>query len=51
MAARGGMDTLRTALQQRVYMTRASAYRDALKKFYITVSRRHPTGHGEEAGF
>lgn len=32
MAARGGMETLRPALQ-RVYMTRASAYRDALKSF------------------
>ena len=32
MAARGGMETLRPALQ-RVYMTRASAYKDALKSF------------------
>uniref|UniRef100_A0A5B7ARK4 Embryo defective 2735 n=1 Tax=Davidia involucrata TaxID=16924 RepID=A0A5B7ARK4_DAVIN len=32
VAARGGMETLRPALQQ-VYMTRASAYRDALKSF------------------
>lgn len=32
MAARGGMETLRPALQQ-IYMTRASAYRDALKSF------------------
>ncbi|KAL3839314.1 hypothetical protein ACJIZ3_023905 [Penstemon smallii] len=32
VAARGGMDTLKPALQ-RVYMTRASAYRDALKSF------------------
>ncbi|KAJ4826203.1 hypothetical protein Tsubulata_023792 [Turnera subulata] len=32
VAARGGMETLRPALQ-RVYMTRASAYRDALKSF------------------
>lgn len=32
MAARGGMETLKPALQ-RVYMTRAAAYRDALKKF------------------
>lgn len=32
MAARGGMETLKPALQ-RVYMTRASAYRDALKNF------------------
>ncbi|KAG8374066.1 hypothetical protein BUALT_Bualt11G0092200 [Buddleja alternifolia] len=32
IAARGGMETLRPALQ-RVYMTRASAYRDALKSF------------------
>ena len=32
MAARGGMETLRPALQ-RVYMTRASSYRDALKSF------------------
>ncbi|XP_057777993.1 uncharacterized protein LOC130996705 [Salvia miltiorrhiza] len=32
VAARGGMETLRAALQ-RVYMTRASAYRDALKSF------------------
>lgn len=32
LAARGGMETLRPALQ-RVYMTRASAYRDALKSF------------------
>lgn len=32
MAARGGMETLRPVLQ-RIYMTRASAYRDALKNF------------------
>lgn len=32
VAARGGMETLRHALQ-RVYMTRASAYRDGLKSF------------------
>ncbi|XWS59441.1 hypothetical protein CRYUN_Cryun08bG0122100 [Craigia yunnanensis] len=32
VAARGGMVTLRPALQ-RLYMTRASAYRDALKSF------------------
>ena len=32
VATRGGMETLRPALQ-RVYMTRASAYRDALKSF------------------
>ncbi|KAK7396721.1 hypothetical protein VNO78_17879 [Psophocarpus tetragonolobus] len=32
VAARGGMETLRPALQ-RVYMTRMSAYRDALKSF------------------
>ncbi|KAL2503055.1 embryo defective [Forsythia ovata] len=32
IAARGGMETLRPALQ-RVYMTRASAYRDALRSF------------------
>lgn len=32
VAARGGMETLRPALQ-RVYMTRAAAYRDALKSF------------------
>ncbi|CAN6456532.1 unnamed protein product [Victoria cruziana] len=32
VAARGGMDTLRPALQ-RLYMTRASVYRDALKNF------------------
>ncbi|KAF7804267.1 uncharacterized protein G2W53_043378 [Senna tora] len=32
VAARGGMETLRPALQ-RVYMTRASAFRDALKSF------------------
>ncbi|CAL5334470.1 unnamed protein product [Camellia sinensis] len=32
VAAGGGMETLRPALQ-RVYMTRASAYRDALKSF------------------
>ncbi|KAH6768997.1 embryo defective 2735 [Perilla frutescens var. frutescens] len=32
VAARGGMETLKPALQ-RVYMTRASAYRDALKNF------------------
>ncbi|KAJ0088971.1 hypothetical protein Patl1_32649 [Pistacia atlantica] len=32
VAARGGMETLRPALQ-RVYMTRASAYKDALKSF------------------
>lgn len=34
VAARGGMETLRPALQ-RVYMIRASAYRDALKSFII----------------
>ncbi|MQM16598.1 hypothetical protein Taro_049556 [Colocasia esculenta] len=32
VAARGGMETLKPALQ-RLYMTRASAYRDALKSF------------------
>lgn len=32
VAARGGVETLKPALQ-RVYMTRASAYRDALKSF------------------
>ncbi|XVE61436.1 hypothetical protein DITRI_Ditri06bG0039900 [Diplodiscus trichospermus] len=32
VAARGGMETLRPALQ-RLYMTRASAYRDALQSF------------------
>ncbi|KAF7148426.1 hypothetical protein RHSIM_Rhsim03G0069600 [Rhododendron simsii] len=32
VAARGGMETLRPVLQ-RVYMTRASAYRDALRSF------------------
>ncbi|XVF55794.1 hypothetical protein PTKIN_Ptkin06aG0065500 [Pterospermum kingtungense] len=32
VAARGGMETLRPALR-RLYMTRASAYRDALKSF------------------
>ncbi|GAV85674.1 LOW QUALITY PROTEIN: hypothetical protein CFOL_v3_29108 [Cephalotus follicularis] len=32
VAARGGMETLRPALQK-VYMTRASAYKDALKSF------------------
>lgn len=32
VAARGGMETLRPALQ-RLYMTRASAYKDALKSF------------------
>ncbi|GMH28715.1 hypothetical protein Nepgr_030558 [Nepenthes gracilis] len=32
VAARGGMETLRPVLQ-RIYMTRASAYRDALKSF------------------
>lgn len=32
VAARGGMETLRPALQ-RVYVTRASAYKDALKNF------------------
>ncbi|CAH9073360.1 unnamed protein product [Cuscuta europaea] len=32
VAARGGMETLRPALQ-RVYMTRATAYKDALKSF------------------
>nr|AFK43116.1 unknown [Lotus japonicus] len=32
VAARGGMETLRPALQ-RVYMTRAASYRDALKSF------------------
>lgn len=34
MAAKGGMETLRPALQ-RLYMTRASAYRDALKSFIV----------------
>jgi len=34
VAARGGMETLRPALQ-RVYMTRASAYKDALKNFIL----------------
>ncbi|KAB2091944.1 hypothetical protein ERO13_A03G211700v2 [Gossypium hirsutum] len=32
IVARGGVETLRPALQ-RLYMTRASAYRDALKSF------------------
>ncbi|PPD69449.1 hypothetical protein GOBAR_DD33669 [Gossypium barbadense] len=32
IAARGGMETLRPALQ-RLYMTKASAYRDALESF------------------
>ncbi|XP_078429032.1 embryo defective 2735 [Wolffia australiana] len=32
VAARGGMETLRPAMQ-RLYMTRAAAYRDALKSF------------------
>ncbi|OMO68455.1 hypothetical protein COLO4_29661 [Corchorus olitorius] len=32
VAAKGGMETLRPALQ-RLYMTKASAYRDALKSF------------------
>ncbi|KNA20753.1 hypothetical protein SOVF_049490 isoform A [Spinacia oleracea] len=32
VAARGGMETLRPALQ-RLYMTRASAYKDAMKSF------------------
>ncbi|KAK8955154.1 hypothetical protein KSP40_PGU009701 [Platanthera guangdongensis] len=32
VSARGGMETLRPALQ-RLYMTRASAYKDALKSF------------------
>ncbi|KAL7137301.1 hypothetical protein ABFS83_10G083200 [Erythranthe nasuta] len=32
VAAKGGMESLRPALQ-RVYMTRASAYRDALRSF------------------
>ncbi|GAV89104.1 hypothetical protein CFOL_v3_32524 [Cephalotus follicularis] len=32
VAARGGMETLRPALQK-VYMTRAYAYKDALKSF------------------
>ncbi|CAA3021270.1 Hypothetical predicted protein [Olea europaea subsp. europaea] len=32
VAARGGLETLRPALQ-RVYMTRAAAYRDALRSF------------------
>ncbi|KAH6799857.1 embryo defective 2735 [Perilla frutescens var. hirtella] len=32
VAARGGMETLKPALQ-RVYMTRTSAYRDVLKNF------------------
>ncbi|XAR64741.1 hypothetical protein NMG60_11008547 [Bertholletia excelsa] len=32
VAARGGVETLKPALQ-RIYMTRASAYRDALKSF------------------
>ncbi|KAL4298288.1 hypothetical protein GQ457_12G011930 [Hibiscus cannabinus] len=34
VAARGGMETFRPALQ-RLYMTRASAYRDALKSFIV----------------
>ena len=34
VAARGGMETLRPALQ-RVYMTRASAYKDALQNFIL----------------
>ncbi|XP_010246089.1 PREDICTED: uncharacterized protein LOC104589436 [Nelumbo nucifera] len=34
VAARGGMETLRPALH-RVYMTKASAYRDALKNFIL----------------
>ncbi|KAG0446906.1 hypothetical protein HPP92_028579 [Vanilla planifolia] len=34
VAARGGMETLKPALQ-RLYMTRASAYRDALKSFIL----------------
>lgn len=32
VAARGGMETLKPALQ-RLYMTRASAYKDAMKSF------------------
>ena len=32
VAARGGMETLKPTLQ-RLYMTRASAYKDALKSF------------------
>ena len=32
VAARGGMETLRPVLQ-RLYMTKASSYRDALKSF------------------
>lgn len=32
VAARGGMETLRPALQ-RLYMTRVSGYKDALKSF------------------
>ncbi|XP_047323092.1 uncharacterized protein LOC124926827 [Impatiens glandulifera] len=34
VAARGGMETLRPALQ-RLYMTRASSYKDALQKFIL----------------
>ncbi|KAK8553991.1 hypothetical protein V6N13_072912 [Hibiscus sabdariffa] len=42
VAARGGMETLRPALQ-RLYMTRASAYRDALKSFIEGYQEDH--GH------
>ncbi|MFQ6666432.1 hypothetical protein Gotur_032791 [Gossypium turneri] len=44
------METLRPALQ-RLYMTRASAYRDALKEFHRRISRRYPAGHGEKGRF
>ncbi|KAK3022954.1 hypothetical protein RJ639_046772 [Escallonia herrerae] len=37
VAARGGMETLRSTLQ-RVYMTRASAYRDALKSSELVLA-------------
>ena len=56
VAARGGMETLRPALQ-RVYMTRASAYRDALKSFiegyqegiqHVMVKKEDSTAQQEE---
>ncbi|KAH1037882.1 hypothetical protein J1N35_039625 [Gossypium stocksii] len=52
IAARGGMETLRPALQ-RLYMTRASAYRDALKSFIEGYQEgiQQPAGHGEKGRF
>lgn len=46
--ARGGMETLWPALQL-VYMTRASAFRDALKSFIQGYQElRCSAGHGNE---